>query len=58
MEAAFKIYLLWSEACEDIVTNQLQFSEERKEENVVITPLLEPGKCWGKSNLPRAGYKL
>ena len=22
------------------------------------TPLLEPGKCWGKSHLPRAGYKL
>ena len=25
---------------------------------LVHTPLLEPGKCWGKSHLPRAGYKL
>ena len=23
-----------------------------------FTPLLERGKCWGKSNLRRAGYKL
>ena len=23
-----------------------------------LTPLLEPGKCWGKSHLRRAGYKL
>ena len=24
----------------------------------LFTPLLERGKCWGKSNLRRAGYKL
>ena len=30
MDSAFETYLLWSETCEDKVTNQMQFSEDRQ----------------------------
>ena len=33
-------------------------NERSSNPSEVVTPLLERGKCWGKSNLRRAGYKL
>ena len=40
METAFKIYLFWSETCEDKVTNQMQFSEDKQAGASNVVPLL------------------
>ena len=45
----------------DLIFGNLGIAESEEVTNVtgcLNTPLLEPGKCWGKSHLPRAVYKL
>ena len=40
MDSAFETYLLWSETCEDKVTNQMQFSEDTQAGASNVVPLL------------------